>query len=59
LLRAAFAALAARGVDHVRLNVDADNETGATRLYASVGMTVRRAFLVYEKRLDPGVSSAP
>jgi mycothiol synthase len=51
LLRASFAALAARGVTHARLNVDAENETGAPHLYASVGMTVRRAFDVYEKRL--------
>ena len=51
LLRSSFAALAARGITHVRLNVDAENETGASHLYASVGMTVRRAFDVYEKRL--------
>ncbi len=54
LLRASFATLAARGVTHVRLNVDAGNETGAPDLYASVGMTVRRAFDVYEKRLGEG-----
>jgi ribosomal protein S18 acetylase RimI-like enzyme len=46
--------LAARGITHVRLNVDAENETGALHLYASVGMTVRRAFDVYEKRLGGG-----
>jgi hypothetical protein len=34
------------------LNVDAGNETGATRLYEKAGMTVRRAFHAYEKRLD-------
>ncbi|MGZ4147479.1 MAG: N-acetyltransferase family protein [Actinomycetota bacterium] len=54
LLRASFAALAARGATQVRLNVDAENETGAPHLYASVGMTVRRAFDVYEKRLGDG-----
>ena len=59
LLQTAFAALAGKGVSRVRLNVDSENESGATRLYASVGMTVRRAFLVYEKALDPAVSSAP
>jgi ribosomal protein S18 acetylase RimI-like enzyme len=51
LLRASFAALAARGVTKVRLNVDSENETGATRLYSSVGMTVRRSFDIYEARL--------
>lgn len=51
LLRHSFAVLAARGATHVRLNVDAGNESGATRLYTSVGMTERRRFLVYEKRL--------
>jgi ribosomal protein S18 acetylase RimI-like enzyme len=43
--------LAARGITEVRLNVDAENETGATHLYASVGMTERRRFQVYEKRV--------
>jgi mycothiol synthase len=54
LLRAAFATLAARGLTRVRLNVDSDNETGATRLYEGVGMTVHRAFDVYETRLTDG-----
>jgi mycothiol synthase len=52
LLQRSFAELAERGATQVRLNVDSENETGATRLYASVGMTVRRAFLVFEKVLD-------
>jgi mycothiol synthase len=52
LLRRSFAVLASRGATKARLNVDAENETGATRLYESVGMTVRRAFDVYEARLD-------
>jgi mycothiol synthase len=51
LLRHSFALLAARGATQVRLNVDAENESGATRLYASVGMTERRRFHVYEKRV--------
>jgi ribosomal protein S18 acetylase RimI-like enzyme len=54
LLRASFAALAGRGVTKVRLNVDADNATGATRLYGSVGMRTRRSFDVYETRLGGG-----
>jgi ribosomal protein S18 acetylase RimI-like enzyme len=52
LLERGFEALAARGLSAVRLNVDAGNETGATRLYEKAGMTVRRAFHAYEKRLD-------
>lgn len=51
LLRSSFAALAGRGVDRVLLNVDSQNETGATRLYEAAGMTVRRAFDVYERPL--------
>jgi hypothetical protein len=51
---AGFAALAAHGATTARLNVDGQNETGATRLYASVGMHVRREFSVYEKRIGTG-----
>ena len=54
LLRHAFAALAELGVGAARLNVDADNKTGATRLYERAGMHVRREWLVYEKRLEAG-----
>ena len=54
LLRRAFAELATRGAGRARLNVDSQNEAGATRLYESVGMTVRRAFNVYEKRVGEG-----
>jgi mycothiol synthase len=49
LLSSAFADLSRRGVAEVRLNVDAENQTGATRLYERAGMTVRREWLVYEK----------
>lgn len=51
LLSSAFADLSRRGVAEVRLNVDAGNETGATRLYERAGMTVRRQWLAYEKPL--------
>jgi mycothiol synthase len=51
LLRRSFAVLAGRGATQVRLNVDAENESGATRLYTSAGMTERRRFHVYEKRV--------
>jgi hypothetical protein len=37
-----------------RLNVDAQNATGATRLYERVGMRVRREWLMYEKPTAPG-----
>ena len=54
LLRRGFHELAARGATWARLNVDSENEAGATRLYESVGMRVRRAFHVYEKRVGAG-----
>jgi mycothiol synthase len=52
LLLVAFAELAARGVASVSLNVDSENATGATSLYESAGMRVRRAWRVYEKPLS-------
>ncbi len=52
LLRRAFAELAARGHTLVKLNVDGENTSGATRLYESVGMTRGRSWLFYEKRID-------
>lgn len=54
LLLAGFDALAAHGATTARLNVDGQNETGATRLYASVGMHVRREFSLFEKRMGSG-----
>lgn len=51
LLARSFAALAARGHDEVRLGVDTENTTGAAHLYESAGMTVRRRYDVFEKRL--------
>src|SRR6266487_313046 len=48
-----FADLAARGCRSVRLNVDAGNETGATHLYEDVGMTIRRAWDLYERPIEP------
>lgn len=52
LLRRAFAELAARGWTIVKLNVDGENRSGATRLYESAGMTRGRSWHVYEKRID-------
>jgi mycothiol synthase len=48
LLHRAFATFAARGLRRVRLNVDPQNETGATGLYAGLGMRPRRTWHVYE-----------
>jgi ribosomal protein S18 acetylase RimI-like enzyme len=53
LLRHAFRALRARGVDRVGLGVDALNPTGATRLYERAGMHVLFQADVYEKELEP------
>ena len=51
LLERSFTELAARGHHHVRLGVDTENASGATHLYESAGMTVRRRYDVYEKQL--------
>jgi mycothiol synthase len=51
LLRAAFAAFAARGQHGALLHVDSDSPTGATRLYERVGMTAQPRFSTWEKRL--------
>jgi len=52
LLRAAFAALVARGHRVVRLTVDAQNVTGALRVYERAGMRVERRFDCLEKPLE-------
>lgn len=46
-------------LDIAQLNVDSQNETGATDLYRRVGMTVWRGWPVFEKRVAAGVSSRP
>ena len=51
LLRATLAAFWQRGVTAVALSVDADNPTGATRLYERAGMRVAFRVDRYEKRL--------
>ena len=53
LLRRSFATFASRGLTRVRLNVDAENPTGAVRLYERVGMHAVRGWDLYEKRLVP------
>jgi hypothetical protein len=42
----------------IGLDVDADSLTGATRLYAEVGMRVERRHELWEKELRPGLESA-
>jgi mycothiol synthase len=51
LLRRTFALLHARGLRKVRLSVDAENTTGATRLYERVGMSVLRQSNTWERGL--------
>jgi mycothiol synthase len=51
LLRTAFAEFAQRGETRVGLGVDAESETGATRLYDRVGMTVAFQFNIFRKDL--------
>jgi mycothiol synthase len=53
LLLHAFGALHARGKVGVDLHVDADSLTGATGLYAKVGMTAHPRFATWEKELRP------
>lgn len=54
LLHRGFAELARRGVGEVRLGVDADNADRATHLYETAGMTLRRAWHIYEKPISAG-----
>jgi ribosomal protein S18 acetylase RimI-like enzyme len=51
LLQSGFRALGERGHTHVGLEVDSENESGATRLYERAGMRVTRRYATYEKRL--------
>lgn len=51
LLLHALHLLAARGHEHLQLGVDAQNTTGATQLYESIGMRTKRATDFYERRL--------
>ncbi len=55
LLRACFTAYYQRGVSDVRLSVDAQSLTGATRLYERAGMRVASNFALYAKTLREGV----
>jgi mycothiol synthase len=54
LLRHSFNEFYRRGKRKVGLGVDAQNLTGALRLYENAGMHIHRAFDQYEKELRPG-----
>jgi mycothiol synthase len=54
LLRHSFNEFFRRGKRKVGLGVDAQNLTGALRLYENAGMHVHQAFDQYEKELRPG-----
>ena len=57
LLEHSFAEFSGRGKERVGLGVDAQNLTGATRLYLKAGMHPDHPhqFSVYEKELRPGI----
>jgi mycothiol synthase len=52
LLLHAFREFYERGMPRVSLGVDAENPTGATKLYESVGMSVEQENVVFEKVLS-------
>jgi ribosomal protein S18 acetylase RimI-like enzyme len=54
LLHQVFGEFQQRGYKQVGLGVDAQNLSGATRLYKKAGMQVTHEFAVYEKELRPG-----
>jgi mycothiol synthase len=55
LLRHSFNELYGRGKRKIGLGVDAENLTGALRLYENAGMHVHNAFDLYEKELRSGI----
>jgi mycothiol synthase len=55
LLRHSFNEFYRRGKHKVGLGVDAQNLTGALRLYESAGMHIHQVFDLYEKELRPGM----
>ncbi len=54
LLYASFGEFYGRGMKTIGLGVDAQNPTGATRLYQKVGMYAASEFVTYEKELRAG-----
>ena len=51
LLRKAFAIFGDRGVNIVELDVDSENQTGATALYEHLGMSQALSYVFYDKKL--------
>jgi mycothiol synthase len=58
LLRATFRAFWEHGMRVVALGVDAQNPTGATRVYEAAGMAAASSATIYKKLLRPGVDLA-
>ena len=56
LLRRSFATFSDRGVRRVILNVDAENPTGATRLYERVGMRIATRWDLWERVRGDGAA---
>ncbi|MGE5464666.1 MAG: GNAT family N-acetyltransferase [Syntrophothermus sp.] len=54
LLHYSFGEFYRRGMKTIGLGVDAQNPTGATRLYQKVGMYPASEFVTYQKELRPG-----
>ncbi len=54
LLLHSFGEFYRRGMKTVGLGVDAQNPTGATRLYKKAGMSIAAEYVTYEKELRPG-----
>ena len=54
LLQHSFGEFYKRGKNIIGLGVDAQNPTGATRLYQKAGMVVASEFVTYEKEIRPG-----
>jgi mycothiol synthase len=54
LLIHSFGEFYKRGTRSIGLGVDAENPTGATRLYIKAGMRAASEFITYEKELRPG-----
>jgi mycothiol synthase len=54
LLLESFGEFFRRGTRTIGLGVDAQNPTGATRLYLKVGMHAASEYVTYEKELRPG-----
>ena len=59
LVRHTFRSLYERGKAGCDLHVDAESETGATRIYERLGMTAHPRFATWEKELRPGSETPP